>query len=135
MTEEPKMTEKDLHKALFMNLVMMLATSAMQQMGKLVNPATQKAEMNLEGAQVTIDMLVMLQQKTKGNLDTEEQGLIDQSVSSLQLTYVDTARSAPPADKKQPPAAETAKPDAAPAPDAAPDAKQKDPKFRKSYGA
>lgn len=91
MTEQPRMTEKDLHKALFMNLTMMLSASAMQQMGKLVDPAKGKAETNLDGAQVTIDMLSMLQAKTLNNLDPEEKRLIDHTVSSLQMTYVETA--------------------------------------------
>jgi len=133
MTEQ-KYTEKDLHKALFMNLVMMLASSAMQQMGKLVNPITNKTETNIEGAQVTIDMLAMLQQKTAKNLDTDEQRMIDQTLTSLQLTFVETSQTA----GKTKPAQDTAdkKTDAgstppSPAPEAG---DKKDPKFRKSYG-
>jgi len=76
MVDEKKYTEQDFHKALFMNLVMMLASSAMQQMGKIVNPITNKTEINMEGAQLTIDMLIMLQKKTAGNLDDEEKRMI-----------------------------------------------------------
>ena len=94
MVDEKKYTEQDFHKALFMNLVMMLASSAMQQMGKIVNPITNKTEINMEGAQLTIDMLIMLQKKTAGNLDDEEKRMIDQTVSSLQLTYVETNKDA-----------------------------------------
>jgi len=128
----------DLNKVLFMNLVMMLASSAMQQMGKLVNPMTQKAEVNLEGAQITIDLLTMVQTKTKGNLDKDEEKMLTDLLTSLQLNYVATAEAAGSGEKKETPAAEppaAAEPKAppvSPAPDS--DAKKKGPKFRKSYG-
>ena len=127
----------DLNKVLFMNLVMMLASSAMQQLGKLVNPMTQKAEVNLEGAQITIDLLTMVQTKTKGNLDKDEEKMLTDLLTSLQLNYVSTAEAAA-AGKKEAPAAEqpaaaaSTPPPPSPPPDT--DAK-KDPKFRKSYGA
>ena len=56
-------------KALFANLVMMLSTSAMQQLGMIENPITKQAEVNLQGAQLSIDMLSMLRDKTTGNRD------------------------------------------------------------------
>jgi len=127
----------DLNKVLFMNLVMMLASSAMQQMGKLVNPMTQKTEVNLEGAQVTIDLLTMVQTKTKGNLDKDEEKMLTDLLTSLQLNYVSTAEAAA-AGKKEAPAVEQPAAAASTPPPASPppgtDTK-KDPKFRKSYGA
>ena len=125
-------TPSDMNKALFTSLVMMLSTSAMQQLGKLVNPMTGKPEFNLEGAQMSIDMLSMLKDKTQGNLDKEEEGLLRNVLASAQMNYVEAARSAPP------PAAapETATPPAPePPPAAAPGAKHEDPKFHKTYGA
>jgi len=52
--------QDQMNKVLFVNLVMMLGSSAMQQLGKLINPMTGKTEIDLEGAQITIDMLSML---------------------------------------------------------------------------
>ena len=92
MGDEP--TGDDLNKAMFMNLVMMFGATAMQQLGKLVNPITQKTEVSLEGAQSSIDMLTMLDAKTKGNLDREEDRLLKQTISTLQMNYVETAQSA-----------------------------------------
>ena len=66
MTEEH--SSNDINKALFINLVIMLSSSAMQQMGKLVNPLTNKTQVDLQGAQISIDMLAMLQAKTKGGV-------------------------------------------------------------------
>ena len=136
MADEEKQ-RNDLNKVLFMNLVMMLASSAMQQMGKLVNPATHKTEVNLEGAQVTIDLLTMIQTKTKGNLDTDEEKMVKDLLASLQLNYVEMAEAA----KKGPTEAPAADSPAASEPAAPPPANptdanaKKDPKFRKSYGS
>lgn len=136
-------SQNDTHKALFLNLVMMLSSSAMQHLGKIVNPLTNKTEVNLEGARMTIDMLEMIRAKTKGNLDTEEDKMLGDLISSLQMNYVETAQSAPQPDADQPgetPAeTETSQPPAEETPDepVAPSGdseEHKDPKYHKSYG-
>ena len=68
----------------------MLAMSAIQQMGKLVDPGTGKAEINLEAAKATIDMLDMLEARTRGNLDAEETRLLKDTLMSLKMNYVET---------------------------------------------
>ena len=73
-------SDEELYKHQFMGFVGLLTNSAMQQLGKLVNPVTGKAERNLEGAKATIDMVKMLQVKTKGNLSKEEQQVLDTSL-------------------------------------------------------
>ncbi|MDD5676847.1 MAG: DUF1844 domain-containing protein [Kiritimatiellae bacterium] len=83
-------SKSDINKMLFMHLVSMLAMSAIQQMGKLVDPATGKAETNLDAAQATIDMLDMLELKTRGNLDAEETKLIKDTLMSLKMNYVES---------------------------------------------
>ena len=75
----------------FVNLVSALAASAMQHLGKLVNPLTGKTEVNLQGAKATIDLLEMLSAKTKGNLNPDEANLLRATLSNLQLNYVDEA--------------------------------------------
>jgi hypothetical protein len=81
-------SKPDINKVLFMHLVSMLAMSAIQQMGKLADPNTGKAEINLEAAQATIDMLDMLEARTRGNLDAEESKLIKDTLMSLKMNYV-----------------------------------------------
>jgi len=76
----------------FMSLVLSLSQAAMQQMGKIANPFTGKIERNLEQAKVTIDMLEMLKEKTKGNLVKEEERLISDTLATLQLNYVDETK-------------------------------------------
>jgi len=83
-------SKPDINKVLFMHLVSMLAMSAIQQMGKLVDPATGKAAINLEAAQATIDMLDMLFTKTKNNLDAAEEKLMKETLASLKLNFVET---------------------------------------------
>jgi len=133
----------DMHKALFVNLVMMFSASAMQQLGKLKNPVTNKVEADLDSAQMTIDILEMLQSKTRGNLDKDEARMLSETLSMLQMNYVETAATAP-----QPSSADAApgKPadtttESAPAQPTDEDAtrpgddkEDKDRKFHKSYG-
>jgi hypothetical protein len=82
--------------ALFVECVTMYAHQAMIAMGKVVNPITKKAERNLDAARLFIDMLEMLEAKTKGNLSREEERLLQSSLGSLRLTYVEEAQSAGP---------------------------------------
>lgn len=73
----------------FLSLVMSLATAAWSQLGKIPHPATQKIEKDLQQAQVSIDFLRMLVNKTKGNLTEKEEELLKNAVTDLELNYVD----------------------------------------------
>ena len=103
---EPDYTPEELHAALFTQLVMMFASAAMHQMGKLVDPHSGKAEVNLEAAQVSIDMLDMLAAKTRGHLSADEEHLLKETLASLKLTFVETQPGVP----SVPPPAEPAAP-------------------------
>ncbi len=126
---EPSESASDTNKGLFLQFVLMLSSSAMQQLGKLVNPLTGKAETNLEAAQSTIDLLVMLEAKTRGNLDPDEKRFLKNTLATLQMNYVETAQSAPAKPEAAPPAPEPAAPTGEPAAGA----EAKEPKFHKSY--
>ncbi len=75
--------------ALFIQLILQFQTSAMIGMGKLKNPVTDKIEKNLEAAKLSIDMIDMIKEKTKGNLSEDEERLITQISRDLKLNYVD----------------------------------------------
>ena len=77
------------HEIMFTQLVLMFHTAAMQQMGKLKNPMTDKIERNLEAAKNSIDLLDMLKEKTRGNLSDDESRLLRQVVQELKLNFVD----------------------------------------------
>jgi len=122
---------------MFASLVMMLTTSAMQQLGKLPNPLTGKIEVNLDAAQWTIDVIVMLRDKMRGNLTGEEQKLLNDAITSLQLNFVETASSAATPQQSGAAASETGTPgNASPTrEESGKDSDRKPPKFRKTYGA
>ncbi len=61
-------------------------------LGKMANPATGKAEPNLEAARFTIDLLGMIEKKTEGNLSGDEQKLLGQVLTALRLNYLEEAR-------------------------------------------
>lgn len=84
-------TPHEMQKAMFMQLVIMLSSSAMQHLGKIINPMTGKTELNLEAAQATIDMVEMIEAKTRGNLDKDEERLLKNTITTLKLNYVETA--------------------------------------------
>lgn len=129
-------SDKEMNKALFAQLVMMLSSSTMQQLGKLVNPVTHKAEIDLEGAQITIDTLVMLKEKTRGNLDKDEEVMLTSVLSSLQMNYVETMQAPPPQATAGNPEQQASEPKKSEEPSTkeSPDLDKKDPKYHKSYG-
>jgi len=90
------MTEETLSRdeILFINFISMLSTSALQQLGKLVNPITNKIEKSLEGAKATIDLIDLIKKKTVGNLTANEEKVLTNSLSMLQLNYVDEVNDA-----------------------------------------
>ncbi len=97
------MDQNEKHQILFSQLVLMFHAAAMQQMGKLKNPMTDKVERDLNAAQGSIEMLDMLRTKSRGNLDADETRLLDQVLRELRLNYVDEANkpepAPPPADE------------------------------------
>ena len=95
MSEPTTHKPEDVHKTMFVHLVLMLSSSAMQQLGKLVNPAIGKAQISLEGAQFTIDLLDALEAKTRGNLDKDEQRLMTETLMTLKMNFVETMESTP----------------------------------------
>ena len=81
--------------SLFQGLVISLAAATMQHLGKTLNPMTSKIEKNLEAAQATIDMLDMLEAKTRGNLTDSESKLLKGVLAELKLNYVETLNEKP----------------------------------------
>ncbi len=72
----------------FETFIMSLNQAALYHLGELADPETGRRERNLSLAKHTIDTLVMLQEKTKGNLTAEEQGLLDNLLTDLKFRYV-----------------------------------------------
>lgn len=74
--------------ASFSTLTLSLASSAVLAMGLEKNPQTNAYEKDLDLARFNIDMLVMLKEKTKNNLDAEEKQFLETVIGDLQVKFV-----------------------------------------------
>ncbi len=85
------MSEKEISNVnqYFFNLITMFASSAWCQLGKIQDPVDGKIKKDLKGTQITIDMLLMLRDKTKGNLTKNEEEILASAISDLQINYAD----------------------------------------------
>ena len=83
------MDQSEKNELLLTQVVFMFQTAAMQQMGKLKNPISDKVEKNLEQSQMSIDILEMFHQKMKGNLSESENRMFNDVLRELKLNYVD----------------------------------------------
>jgi hypothetical protein len=77
----------------FMQFVLLQSQQAMLCLGRVPNPATGKAEVNLEAARLFIDHLEMVKEKTAGNLTKEESDILDHVLADLQVAFVEEAGS------------------------------------------
>lgn len=113
--------------SLFLRLVSMFGATAMQHLGKWPDSGAGPAEIDLPGARFAIDMLEMIESRTRGNLTGPESRALGDTLTALRLEYVRAADGSPPTpppSSPQPPPPEPGKGDAAPDP----------PRFHKSYG-
>src|ERR1044072_94285 len=102
--QEPRMP---LPPASFEFLTLSLRTQAQFQLGLMhFGPPEEKPEPDLELARHSIDMLAVLQEKTRGNLSIEEQRMLENSITELRFRFVQVME-----EVKQ---ARTAKPEDAP---------------------
>jgi hypothetical protein len=76
----------------FFNYIASLGFQTMIFLGEMPNPVTNQVEKNLKQAKFLIDTLVILRDKTKGNLSKEEDDLLNGSIYELQLRYVDLSK-------------------------------------------
>ncbi len=81
----------------FSTFIMSLTSSAFYHLGDIADPETGKTETNLPAVHQTIDMLTMLREKTQGNLNAEENKLLEQLIYELQMKYVAKTKSTGPA--------------------------------------
>ncbi len=69
-------------------LVVSLAIQARIALGEIPNPITRKQELDLDGAKHAIDLLGVLEEKTKGNLTDDEKSRLESALYSLRMRYV-----------------------------------------------
>jgi hypothetical protein len=73
--------------------IMSLSTQVLMLMGEIQDPTGRKVERDMNGAKQVIDILGMLKEKTKGNLDKTEEALLDNVLYDLRIRYVQLLRS------------------------------------------
>src|SRR6059058_3110739 len=76
----------------FIEFVIMHAQNAALFLGQIPNPKSGEPEVNLDLARMFIDQLAMIQEKTRGNLTSEEATVLSNALSNLQMAYVEVAR-------------------------------------------
>ena len=129
----------------FIEFVVMHAQNAALFLGQIPNPKTGQGEVNLDLARMFIDQLAMIQEKTRGNLTSEEAKVLTNALSNLQMAYVEVAREQPKdATRSEAPEAPSPKPadqsstatpePSAPTSSTEPETESRK-KFTKSYGS
>ena len=82
--------------------VFQLATAALVYMGAAKLPGTEKVEVNMPLAKMTIDTLDMLKAKTEGNRTADETSLFDDVLYQLRMSYVKAESGTPSTEQPKP---------------------------------
>lgn len=81
-------SQTSLHEATLSMLVMSIASGAAMALGLAPNPQTQQTQVDKNMARFNIDLLLVLQTKTKGNLSDDESKLLSSLLSDLQMKFL-----------------------------------------------
>jgi uncharacterized protein DUF1844 len=84
----------------FLSLIMSLASNAAASLGMMPHPATGETGVDLQTAKHWIDVLGMLEEKTRGNLDEQEARMLENLLADLRMQYVSFAQSSTPPPAK-----------------------------------
>ncbi len=86
--------EMSKHDHVLAGLMFSLQAAAMQQLGKIQDPASGEVAVNLEQARSTIDVLEMLKAKCRTETPDELLRMLDDAVMNLQLNFMDESKKA-----------------------------------------
>ncbi len=84
--------EETLPRVDFATFVLSLSHNALMYLGEAPNPETGAPEKNLPLARQAIDLIAMLEEKTKGNLSGDEERLLGQILFDLRMRYVELSK-------------------------------------------
>ena len=87
-SENDSGAETQLPEINFATFIFSLHSSVLLQLGLIEDPVTGRKTKNLPAAKQTIDILGMLEEKTRGNLTNEEEGMLKNILYDLRMTYV-----------------------------------------------
>jgi Domain of unknown function (DUF1844) len=85
---QPEPEDAEPERTMFNEFLMGIASSAFIYLGLVEHPATGRRQVDMTAAKESIDMLVMLREKTKGNLTRGEEKFFDDLLSDLKMQYV-----------------------------------------------
>jgi Domain of unknown function (DUF1844) len=93
LADEPEMPRggESAFPVTFSSFAFSLGTSALMLMGEQLDPHQERMPVNLAQAKEIIDILSMLEEKTRGNLTAEEQRVMTDMLYALRMKYVDIA--------------------------------------------
>ncbi len=92
MAEVQKNTESGEMAQRFIEFVMMQAQNAMLFLGQIPHPQSGQPEVNLDVAKMFIDQLAMIREKTRGNLSNDEAGILGNTLTNLQMAFVEISQ-------------------------------------------
>ncbi|MBX7056233.1 MAG: DUF1844 domain-containing protein [Pyrinomonadaceae bacterium] len=78
--------------ASFVNFLSTLATNAAAALGAMPHPVTGQRSLDLDSGKYWLDVLAMLRDKTKGNLHSKEERLLEGLLADLRMQYVQVVR-------------------------------------------
>jgi Domain of unknown function (DUF1844) len=90
--EPPEQEDAEPERTMFNEFLMGIASSAFIYLGLVEHPATGRRQVDMTAAKESIDMLVMLREKTKGNLTRGEEKFFDDLLTDLKMQYVSMRR-------------------------------------------
>lgn len=77
----------------FATFILSLSTQALAHLGEIPDPLDRTSRIDLYAARQIIDIIGMLRDKTRGNLDEAENALLENALYDLRMRYVDLAQS------------------------------------------
>lgn len=94
MTEDQKKIDEALKQAGgdFTVFITGLSIQALVSLGEIPNPLNNKKEQNLDHAKYMIDTLGMIKEKTKGNLTSDEEKILDNILYELRMKYLELTK-------------------------------------------
>jgi len=104
--EEKRAEGRELPAPDFVHFVSGIAAQTLMQLGDIENPFAGEKKVDLQSARYSIDIIAMLEEKTKGNLTPDEERYLKAALHDLRMRYVEAASGkpkAPPADAGEAP--------------------------------
>lgn len=90
--EPPKVEETPPQPLDFSSLVLSLANTTLFQLGLIRTPESSDIQKDLQGARQTIDLLGLLEQKTRGNLTEQEEKILKDTLFQLRMAFVEVSK-------------------------------------------